>query len=227
MSEVIRPGDRVVDLGCGPATQLAMIARLNPDVQFIGVDLSQEMLERANTHISEQGLSNVRFEQCDITKLSSFGDDSVDAVMSTVVLHHLPDTKALAKTFSEVRRILKPDGGLYLVDFGHLKSEKSIQTFAYQYADRQAELFTLDYLYSLQAAFDVNDFKRLAEEYLADYGRLHSTFGMPFMVAIKSTKKAELNERLIENMKKLREAMPDYHHKDLADLMTFFSLGGL
>ena len=37
--EVIRAGDIVVDLGCGPANQLAMVARLNPDVHFIGVDI--------------------------------------------------------------------------------------------------------------------------------------------------------------------------------------------
>ena len=40
--EVIRPGDRVVDLGCGPGTQLAMVARLNPDAHFLGIDLSAE-----------------------------------------------------------------------------------------------------------------------------------------------------------------------------------------
>ena len=57
--EVIRPGDTVVDLGCGPATQLAMVARLNPDVRFVGVDLSEEMLERARAYGAEQGLGNV------------------------------------------------------------------------------------------------------------------------------------------------------------------------
>src|SRR5262245_17764578 len=44
MCEVIRPGDRVLDLACGPASQLAMLASHNPDVRFVGVDLSDEML---------------------------------------------------------------------------------------------------------------------------------------------------------------------------------------
>ncbi|MCA9182894.1 MAG: class I SAM-dependent methyltransferase, partial [Planctomycetales bacterium] len=161
VSEVVKPGDSVIDLGCGPATQLGMVARFNPEVSFTGVDLSEEMLSRARDNVAEKQLGNVRFEHCDITSLDFLADNSVDAVMSTVVLHHLPDVQALEKVFAEVKRVLKPGGGLYLVDFGHLKSEKSIEYFAYQYADRQAELFTCDYLYSLRAAFQKDDFRWL------------------------------------------------------------------
>ncbi len=82
--EVIRPGDTVVDLACGPANQLAMVARLNPETRFIGVDLSEPMLERAQELIKRQGLTNVELRHGDITDLSMFADKSVDAVMSTV-----------------------------------------------------------------------------------------------------------------------------------------------
>lgn len=225
--EVIKPGDTVVDLGCGPATQLAMVARLNPDIQFIGVDLSDEMLNKAAAYIKEQGLDNVQFRQEDITQLQSFKDHSVDAFMSTVVLHHLPDTAALEKTFKQVKRILKPDGGLYLVDFGHLKSEESIHDFAYQYADRQAELFTLDYLYSLQAAFWPEDFQSLYQKHLAELGSFYKTFILPYMMAIKSPARRELDRTLRQQLQDIRQSMPDYHKTDITDLARFFSLGGL
>ena len=122
--EIIRPGDTVIDLGCGPATQLAMVARLNPHTRFIGIDLSPDMLGRAHNYIAEQELGNVEFRTEDISQLTSLHDQSVDAVISTVALHHLPDIGTLEKTFSEIRRVLKPNGGVYIVDFGHLKSEK-------------------------------------------------------------------------------------------------------
>src|SRR4051812_44145958 len=38
-SSVIRGSRRIVDLGCGPATQLAQIASFNPDSEFVGIDL--------------------------------------------------------------------------------------------------------------------------------------------------------------------------------------------
>ena len=225
--EVIRPGDIAVDLGCGPATQLAMVARLNPDTHFIGVDLSDEMLKRAKGHVDEQGLRNVEFRQGDISRLESFADNSVDTVFSTVALHHLPDLQTLEATFSEVARALKPGGGLYLVDFGHLKSEKSIDYFANQYANQQPELFTLDYLYSLRAAFTRDDFRQLTARYLPE-ARVSSTFLMPFMVAIKSQSRSRLPDAaVVQELHQIQDALPAVHKTDLKDLTGLFRRGGL
>ncbi len=225
--DVIKPGDRVIDLGCGPATQLALIARINPDCDFIGIDLSTEMLDRAESYTREMGLSNVGFQHEDITRLASISDHSIDAVMSTVVLHHLPDTEALDRVFAEIARILKPGGGIYIVDFGHLKSEKSIHDFAYQYADRQAELFTLDYLYSLQAAFWKEDFQAVYQRHLTHSASFYSTFLVPFMVAVKSPCRRKPSREIQERLSLLVEQMPAYHKTDLTDLRLFFRLGGL
>ena len=225
--EVIKPGDTVVDLGCGPATQLCMVARLNPNIQFIGIDLSLEMLDKAKAHVKELNLTNVEFRQEDITLLSSFSDNSIDALMSTVVLHHLPDVNALDNTFSQIKRILKPQGGLYLVDFGHLKTEKAISTFAYQYADRQAELFTLDYLYSLQAAFWPEDFQHSYKSHLAEFGGFYKTFIVPYMIVVKSPARRHSSSTLKTQLNKIRQSMPNYHKTDIKDLIDFFRFGGL
>lgn len=225
--EIIKPGDTVLDLGCGPATQLAMVARLNPETHFIGMDLSNEMLDKARDYVAQQNLSNIEFRQGDITQLTTFSDASIDAVMSTVVLHHLPDLDALEKTFTEIKRVLKPGGGLYLVDFGHLKSEKSIQDFAYQYVDRQAELFTLDYLYSLRAAFWPHDFSSLYQKHLSLFGEFYKTFVMPYMMVVKSPARRKPDSALKQQLDTLKLSMPKYHQTDLKDLMIFFKLGGL
>lgn len=225
--EVIRPGDTVLDLGCGPANQLAMIARLNPEARFVGVDLSDEMLARAEETVREQGLENVAFRKADITRLDSFDDASVDAVYSTVVLHHLPETVHLEAVFREVGRVLRPGGGLYLVDFGRLKTEAAMRNFAYQYSERQPELFTVDYLNSLRAAFSLADWRALHARHLAQRGRLYATFLVPYMVAIKGPARRELPEALRTGLAALRGRLPPYHRTDFKDLATFFRLGGL
>ncbi len=227
ISEVIRSGDTVLDLGCGPATQLGLVASINPECNFIGVDLSAEMLAKATGYVEEQKIGNVEFRQENITRLSSFPDQSVDAVMSTVVLHHLPDVDALQNVFAEVARVLKPGGGIYIVDFGHLKSERSIQKFAYQYAHRQPELFTLDYLYSLQAAFWLEDFKNAHEHHLKAHSSIYSTFIAPFLIAIKSPSRHPQDLELANRIKELKKALPSHHKTDIEDLKTFFSLGKL
>ncbi|PTD96954.1 class I SAM-dependent methyltransferase [Pseudothauera lacus] len=224
--DVIRPGDTVVDLACGPATQLAQVARLNPDCHFIGVDLSAEMLRKARAHVADLQLANVEFRDGDISRLEMFGNASVDAVMTTMALHHLPTRQLLLDTFAEVARILKPDGGVYLVDFGHLKSERSIREFAYQYADRQPEIFTIDYLNSLRAAFPVADF-RAAAQALDGRAQVYTTLLVPYMVALKSAPRRAPDSALQARLRELHDAMPAYHQRDFKDLSTFFRLGGL
>jgi arsenite methyltransferase len=221
--EVIRPGDTVVDLACGPANQLAMVARLNPATRFIGVDLSAPMLERARELIARQGLANVEFRHGDITDLSSFDDKSVDAVMSTMALHHLPTLDMLCQTYTEVGRILKDGGGVYMVDFGHLKAMRSIDYFAYQYADRQPQLFTEDYYNSLRAAFYPDDFRRAVKP-LAGRAELYSTIGLPFMMALKSAPRRGSDPALAAELKRMRQRLPEWHKADFTDLHRHFGM---
>lgn len=224
--EVIRPGDQVLDLACGPANQLAQVARINPETQFVGVDLSVPMLERARALVKQKALTNVDFHLGSITDLSHFPDTSIDAVISTMALHHLPDQAMLQQVFKEVARVIKPGGGIYMVDFGHLRSEASINYFAYQYADRQPELFTLDYLYSLRAAFSLNDFRHAIEP-IRQYAQMYSTFLAPYMVAIKSKSRRDVDAGLAMTLKEMKNKLPAYHKIDFKDLRSFFRFGGL
>jgi arsenite methyltransferase len=224
--DVIRPGDLVLDLGCGPATQLGVVARLNPDVRFVGVDASEPMLKAGRAHLLAEGVRNVELRQNDITDLGSVDDRSVDAVMSTLTLHHLPDRDALHATYRAVSRVLKVGGGIYLNDFGRLKSSRSMHYFAHQYADRQSALFTLDYWNSLNAAFSLEDYKS-ATSLLKSAGKLYTTFLVPYMVAFKSPERQRPSESLRAAFEQLRTELAPHQQTDLNDLTAFFGLGGL
>lgn len=225
--QVIQPGDRVLDLACGPANQLVQIARLNPDCQFVGFDLSEEMLDRARELAATQKLSNIEFEFGSITDLSRFGNASFDAVMSTMALHHLPDIECLNQTFAEAARVLRPGGGLYIADFGRLKRVDSIEYFAYQYEDRQPPLFTIDYLNSLYAAFSLEDFHNACSKAFAGRAKVLNTWGVPYMLVTKSQPRREISGQLKASLCNIRDALPQYHKGDLKDLRSFFRMGGL
>lgn len=225
-SQVIQGCHSVLDLGCGPATQLAQIAELNPDIGFTGVDLSPTMLADADQHIRSRGLSNVQFRQGDITTLEVIEDQSVDAVISTVALHHLPTLQHLENTFKAIRRVLKPGGALYLTDFGRLKSLKSVIFFAYMNARFQPHIFSLDYERSLRAAFLKEEFADLTRRLLPGEASLVATFKVPFLVIVKTTDKP-LPTTLRERLKAMRRALKPRYRRDLDDLRTFFRLGGL
>jgi arsenite methyltransferase len=217
---------KILDLGCGPATQLAQIAKLLPDAHFTGVDLSSEMLADANQHITQLGLNNVDFVESNITHLDKFADKSVDAVISTMALHHLPKHDDLTRCFKEIKRVLKLDGALYLTDFGRLKSLKSVLFFAYLNSKHQPHSFSLDYERSLRAAFLHSDFVNLAKEHFADQVDVFSTFGIPILVVIK-TKDVALPDKIASSLKEMRKKLPAKYRRELDDIRLFFWLSGL
>jgi len=225
-SSVIHGARRVIDLGCGPATQLAQIAGLNPDSEFVGVDLSPTMLEDARSHVAACGLRNVSFSQGDITRLAQFDDHSADAVISTMALHHLPTREHLAACFSEISRVLKPGGAVYLTDFGRLKSLYSVIWFAYLNAKHQPHIFSLDYERSLRAAFLYDEFAETARQCLSGSVRAYSTFIMPLLVILR-TPPRPLPKELVAQLSRLRNALPKTYRGDFEDLRIFLRLGGL
>jgi arsenite methyltransferase len=225
ISQTIQGCKTVLDLGCGPATQLALVAQANPDVQFVGADLSDEMLGNAREHLQASGVRNVSLMRSDIADLARVADASMDGVISTMALHHLPRRDILERSFAEMRRVLKPGGAVYLTDFGRLKRLHSIIYFAYLNRAYQPHLFSLDYERSLRAAYLRSDFAELAQRFLPGT-EVHSTFGVPFLVVVK-TPDRPLSAADREAFARRRAGLIPRYRRDLDNMRTFFKLGGL
>jgi ubiquinone/menaquinone biosynthesis C-methylase UbiE len=114
-------GESVLDVGCGTGTLAIAAKRRVGDAGTVdGVDASPEMIERARKK-SKRAHSGAAFRVAGAESLP-FETSSFDAVLSTVMLHHLRrDVRAQA--VQEMRRVLKPDGRILIVDFGKRTSE--------------------------------------------------------------------------------------------------------
>ena len=226
VAPIIREGDRVLDLACGPGNQLAQIARLNPRAHFIGVDASANMLERAGITLARSGIANVQLRHGDIRDLHDFAPRSFDGVMCTMSLHHLPDIASLQRAMAAAARVLKPNGGIYIADFGRLRRRGTQEFFANDNAAYQLPEFTRDYLNSLRAAFSFDELSAAIAQLNAAV-TMHSTALAPFMIVAKSKPRRELDSVTQQSIKNIFSQMNAEQQRNFVVLSRWFRSAGL
>jgi phosphatidylethanolamine/phosphatidyl-N-methylethanolamine N-methyltransferase len=113
----IRRGDHVLEVGIGTGLNLP----LYPSRCWVtGIDLSEEMLDRARDKVVELGLTNVTLRAMDATVMD-FTDDGFDSAVATYTISAVPDPVSVLR---EMRRVVKPGGSIVVLN--HFRSEKRV-----------------------------------------------------------------------------------------------------
>src|ERR671910_939765 len=104
----LQKGETVVDLGSGAGIDVFLSAKkVGNEGRVIGIDMTDEMLERARRNAKEHGFTNVDFRKGDIEQRIPVDDNTADVVISNCVINL---TVNKVDAFKEVHRILKPGG---------------------------------------------------------------------------------------------------------------------
>ena len=128
----IKEGDTVVDLGSGAGNDVFVARAIVAEKgKVIGLDFTQEMIDKANENKEKVGFTNVEFKLGGIEDMP-LENDTADVVVSNCVLNLVPDKE---KAFAEMYRIIKPDGHFCVSDIvlkGELPDElkKSAEMYA-------------------------------------------------------------------------------------------------
>ena len=113
----LKPGETVLEVGIGTGLNLPLYP---PSCRLTGIDLSQEMLDKAVERAQKLAMPNVVLKVMDATSLD-FADNEFDKAVATYTISAVPDPVAVLR---EMQRVVKP-GGL-LVILNHFRSERRV-----------------------------------------------------------------------------------------------------
>lgn len=109
----IKKGDAVLDLGSGAGNDCFIVRSIvGANGKVVGLDFTDEMLEKAKINNQKAGFTNVNFVKGDIENIP-LDADTFDVVISNCVLNLVPDKE---KAFSEIKRVLKPNAHFCISD---------------------------------------------------------------------------------------------------------------
>lgn len=115
----VEPGDKVLEMGCGTARNLILLAKRHPEARFFGIDASQAMLDTAQIHVDRAGLSKRIILRQALAEEVSYAETfdlkaPFDSVFFSYSLSMIPTWKDALHAAMEN---LTPGGMVYVVDF--------------------------------------------------------------------------------------------------------------
>jgi ubiquinone/menaquinone biosynthesis C-methylase UbiE len=164
-----QPGDRILDVGCGPGWAVLQISTMLTEGRACGIDLSPGMIAQAKAGAA--GLENVEFKVGDAENIP-YEDAQFDAILCSSSFHHYPNP---VKALREFHRVLKLGGRAYILETCR---DNSFLTLLYDLGQKLLEKDHIRYYHSqeIKAFFQEAGFSEIQQEFLEQQLFLYGKF---------------------------------------------------
>jgi len=106
----VKPNETILEVGVGTGLSLSLYPK---EAHVMGIDISQEMLDKAENKKRYYGLSNVSLYNMDASS-TTFADNTFDKVIASHVITVVPDP---LRTINEIKRVCKKDGEIFILNY--------------------------------------------------------------------------------------------------------------
>ncbi|MEK7749986.1 MAG: class I SAM-dependent methyltransferase [Planctomycetota bacterium] len=106
----VKPNETILEVGVGTGLSLSLYPK---EAHVMGIDISQEMLDKAENKKRYYGLSNVSLYNMDASSMT-FADNTFDKVIASHVITVVPDP---LRTINEIKRVCKKDGEIFILNY--------------------------------------------------------------------------------------------------------------
>jgi ubiquinone/menaquinone biosynthesis C-methylase UbiE len=151
----------VLDVGTGPGEIAVLLASRARGIKVLAIDLGEHMLNMARDNVARAGLGDrVEIARAD-AKETGQPEGAFDMVISNSLVHHIPEPREF---LAEVKRVLKPGGGLFIKDLHRPASEEELRRLVDTYAEGCSPYQRRIFADSLHAALTVEEIVALCDE---------------------------------------------------------------
>ncbi len=151
---------KALDVGTGTGVLLSKIARLFPETQFVGIDISPTMLEVARG--VTRGCDNIELILCNLYDLRErFAGEKFDLITWALGLHHMPDEEMAKRAISVLLDLLSPNGYLFVFDIERPKTKAIAEFIADTFNSNWGPEYRQDALNSYLAGFSYEELERI------------------------------------------------------------------
>ena len=166
MSELLKFGANVLDLGCGSGQAIRYLAQIRPDIKITGIDLSEPMILRGRKMLESYGLSRqVNLIKGDMTELESLKLGPIDLISSVFSFHHLPNLELARKCADQIKKMIdSTQCNFWCFDHVRPRSKKTAELFPKIFSKDYPIDLQIDSTNSLMAAFSMNELREIFGE---------------------------------------------------------------